>query len=111
IFIALGLLVTAIGFLAARWRRADLNHLEEWGLAGRTFGTVITWFLLGGDHYTAYTFVAVPGLVYGQGAFGMFALPYTVIIYPLVFLTMPRLWQVARNRNYVTGSDYVRDRF
>jgi SSS family solute:Na+ symporter len=111
IFIALGLLVTAIGFLAARWRRADLNHLEEWGLAGRSFGTVITWFLLGGDLYTAYTFVAVPGLVYGQGAFGMFALPYTVLIYPLVFLTMPRLWQVARNKGYVTGSDYVRERF
>jgi SSS family solute:Na+ symporter len=111
IFLALGLLVTVIGFLAARWRRADLNHLEEWGLAGRSFGTVVTWFLLGGDLYTAYTFVAVPGLVYAQGSFGLFALPYTILIYPIVFLTMPRLWQVARNRNYVTGSDYVRDRF
>jgi solute:Na+ symporter, SSS family len=111
IFIALGLLVTGIGFVASRWRRADLNHLEEWGLAGRSFGTVITWFLLGGDLYTAYTFVAVPGLVYGSGAFGLFALPYTIVVYPLVFLTMPRLWQVARNRGYVTGSDYVRDRF
>ena len=111
IVIALGLVVTAIGFGAARWRRADLNHLEEWGLAGRTFGTVVTWFLLGGDLYTAYTFVAVPGLVYGSGAFGLFALPYTVIIYPLVFLTMPRLWQVVRNKGYVTGSDYVKDRF
>ncbi|HEV7679477.1 MAG TPA: sodium:solute symporter [Candidatus Dormibacteraeota bacterium] len=111
IFIVLGLLVTGIGFAAARWRRADLNHLEEWGLAGRSFGTVITWFLLGGDLYTAYTFVAVPGLVYGSGAFGLFALPYTIIVYPLVFLTMPRLWQVARNRGYVTGADYVRDRF
>jgi len=111
IFIGLGGLVTVIGFFAARWRRADLNHLEEWGLAGRTFGTVITWFLLGGDLYTAYTFVAVPGLVYGSGSFGLFALPYTIIVYPLVFLTMPRLWQVARNRGYVTGSDYVRERF
>jgi SSS family solute:Na+ symporter len=111
IFIALGLIVTVIGFVAARWRRADLNHLEEWGLAGRSFGTVITWFLLGGDLYTAYTFVAVPGLVYGSGAFGLFALPYTIIVYPLVFLTMPKLWQVARNRGYVTGADYVRDRF
>jgi len=111
IVIGLGVAVAAIGFGAARWRRADLNHLEEWGLAGRTFGTLVTWFLLGGDLYTAYTFVAVPGLVYGSGAFGLFALPYTVIIYPLVFLTMPRLWQVARNRGYVTGSDYVRDRF
>ena len=111
IVIALGLLVTVIGFAASRWRRADLNHLDEWGLGGRTFGTVITWFLLGGDLYTAYTFIAVPGVVFGLGAYGLFALPYTVLIYPLVFLTMPKLWQVSRNKGYVTGADYVRDRF
>ena len=111
IVIVIGALVTVVGFGASRWRRADLNHLEEWGLAGRSFGTVVTWFLLGGDLYTAYTFVAVPGVVFALGAYGLFALPYTVLIYPLVFLCMPRLWQVSRNKGYVTGSDYVRDRF
>jgi SSS family solute:Na+ symporter len=111
IVIALGVLVAVIGFLASRWRRADLNHLEEWGLAGRSFGTIVTWFLLGGDLYTAYTFVAVPGVVFALGAYGLFALPYTILIYPLVFLTMPRLWQVSRNKGYVTGSDFVKDRF
>ena len=49
--------VTAIGFFASRWRRGDLNQLHEWGLGGRRFGTVIIWFLLGGDLYTAYTFI------------------------------------------------------
>src|ERR1019366_9982753 len=77
----------------------------------RRFGTIVTWFLLGGDLYTAYTFVAVPGVVFALGAYGLFALPYTIIIYPLVFLTMPRLWQVSRNKGFITRSDYVRDRF
>ena len=36
------------------------THLNESGLDGRGFGTFVTWFLLGGDIYTAYTFVAVP---------------------------------------------------
>ncbi|MBJ7593380.1 MAG: sodium:solute symporter [Candidatus Dormibacteraeota bacterium] len=111
IVIAIGVLVTIIGFGASRWRKADLNHIEEWGLAGRSFGTIVTWFLLGGDLYTAYTFVAVPGVVFALGAYGLFALPYTIIVYPLVFLTMPRLWQVSRNKGYITGSDYVKDRF
>jgi SSS family solute:Na+ symporter len=111
IFIILGALVTLLGVAAARWRRARLDHLEQWGLAGRSFGSVITWFLLGGDLYTAYTFVAVPGLVFATGAFGLFAIPYTIIVYPLVYVTMPKLWQVARNKGYVTGSDYVKDRF
>ena len=49
VFVALFALVTVLGFVASRWRAARLDHLEEWGLAGRRFGTVVTWFLLGGD--------------------------------------------------------------
>lgn len=111
IFIVIGVLITGLGLVAARWRRARLDNLDEWGLAGRGFGSVITWFLLGGDLYTAYTFVAVPGLVFAKGALGLFAIPYTIVVYPIVYVTMPKLWQVARNRGYVTGSDYVKDRF
>ena len=71
-----------LGFVAARWKRGDLDLLDEWGLGGRRFGTVITWFLLGGDLFTAYTFIAVPALVFAVGAGGFFALPYTIIVYP-----------------------------
>jgi SSS family solute:Na+ symporter len=111
VFIAVGGVVTVLGVLAGRWRRAKLDSLDEWGLAGRRFGTIVTWFLVGGDLYTAYTFIAVPALVFGKGGIGLFAIPYTIVVYPLVLLTMPRLWQVAHNRGYVTGSDFVRDRF
>ena len=111
IFIALFAFVTVLGFVAARWRRAKLDHLDEWGLGGRRFGTVITWFLLGGDLYTAYTFIAVPALVFGVGAAGFFALPYTIIMYPLVFMVLPRLWTVCRAHGYVTPADFVRGRY
>jgi SSS family solute:Na+ symporter len=111
IFIALFACVTGLGFVAARWRRAKLDHLDEWGLGGRSFGTVITWFLLGGDLYTAYTFIAVPALVFGVGAAGFFALPYTIIMYPLVFMVLPRLWTVCRAHGYVTPADFVRGRY
>lgn len=112
VFIFFFLLVTVLGFVAARWRKGDLDLLHEWGLAGRRFGTVITWFLLGGDLYTAYTFIAVPAAMYGLGAVsGFFAVPYTIIIYPLVFVLMPRFWLICKRRGYVTASDFVRDRF
>src|SRR6266545_2029154 len=105
-------LVTLGGFLAARWRRAESMHsLDEWGLGGRGFGTVITWFLLGGDLYTAYTFVAVPALVYGKGAMGFFAVPYTILIYPILFLVFPKLWAIAHAKGHVTAADFVGDRF
>jgi len=111
VFVVLFGLVTGLGFVASRWRRAKLDHLDEWGLGGRKFGTVITWFLLGGDLYTAYTFIAVPALVFGVGAIGFFALPYTIMVYPLVFLVMPRLWSVCRAHGYVTPADFVRGRY
>src|SRR3954463_8237701 len=99
--------VTWLGFYAARWRKGDLDLLHEWGLAGGRFGTLVTWFLLGGDLYTAYTFIAVPALVFGAGAIGFFAVPYTIIIYPFLFVVFPRLWSVARAHQYVTAADFV----
>jgi SSS family solute:Na+ symporter len=103
--------VTIMGFVAARWRRGDMRLLHEWGLGGKRFGTVVTWFLLGGDIYTAYTFIAVPALLYGAGATGFFALPYTIIVYPIAFIFMARLWSVASARGYVTPADFVRGRY
>src|SRR6201989_2836735 len=101
-------LVTVMGFVAARWRSGPVNeHLDEWGLGGRQFGTWITWFLVGGDFYTAYTVIAVPALVYAVGAFGFFALPYTIIVYPFVFAVMPVLWKVAHANGHVTAADVV----
>ncbi|GAA3745623.1 sodium:solute symporter [Plantactinospora mayteni] len=112
IFTLLFLLVSGMGFVAARWRAPkDINHLDEWGLGGRSFGGWITWFLVGGDLYTAYTFVAVPALLFGAGAAGFFAVPYTIIIYPLVFLVLVRLWSVSHRHGFVTPADFVRKRF
>src|SRR5437763_6329679 len=112
VFIFFFVLVTVLGFVASRWRRGDLDLLHEWGLAGRRFGTVVTWFLLGGDLYTAYTFIAVPAAMYGLGALnGWFAVPYTILVYPLVVVLMPKFWSVCKQRGYVTAADFVRDRF
>ena len=112
IFIVFFLIVTAIGFIAARWRRGDLNQIHEWGLAGRRFGTTVTWFLLGGDLYTAYTFIAVPAAMFGLGALnGWFAVPYTVLVYPIVYVLMPKFWTVCKQRGHVTAADFVKDRF
>jgi len=112
IVVVLFLVVTLTGFAAARWRRAeDMMHLNEWGLAGRGFGTFITWFMLGGDVYTAYTYVAVPALVFGSGAIGMFAVSYTIMVYPIAIIFLPRLWSVSRVHNYVTPADFIRGRY
>ncbi len=112
VFIIFFALVTVLGFVAARWRRGNLNQISEWGLAGRRFGTIVTWFLLGGDLYTAYTFIAVPAAMFGLGVLnGWFAVPYTILVYPIIYILMPKFWSVCKQRGYVTAADFVRDRF
>jgi SSS family solute:Na+ symporter len=111
IFVILFAFITWLGFAAARWRKGDLDLLHEWGLGGRRFGTIVTWFLIGGDLYTAYTFIAVPALAFGAGAVAFFAVPYTIMIYPILFLVFPRLWHVCHKHNYITPADFVRGRF
>ncbi|GAA5184376.1 sodium:solute symporter [Rugosimonospora acidiphila] len=105
------LIVSVMGFIAARWRRPDdMGHLNEWGLGGRNFGSWVTWFLVGGDLYTAYTFVAVPALLFASGSLGFYAVPYTVIVYPMVFVVLVRLWSVSHKHGFVTPADFVRAR-
>ena len=113
VLIVLFLAVTVMGFLATRWRRAEsMESLDEWGLGGRGFGTWVTWFLLGGDLYTAYTFIAVPAAMFALGSVsGFFAVPYTIVVYPIIFVFMSRLWSVSHRHGYVTAADFVRGRY
>src|SRR6188472_1175149 len=113
VLVLLFAVVTVLGFMASRFRRGDtLDSLDEWGLGGRKFGTWVTWFLLGGDLYTAYTFIAVPAAMFATGAVaGFFAVPYTIILYPIIFIFMARLWSVSYRHGYVTTADFVRGRY
>ena len=113
IVIVLFLVVTVMGFMASRWRREGAAaSLDEWGLGGRSFGTVVTWFLLGGDLYTAYTFVAVPAAMFATGSVtGFFAVPYTIVVYPIIFVFMARLWSVSHTHGFVTPADFVKGRY
>jgi solute:Na+ symporter, SSS family len=49
----------------------------------------------------------VPAIVYAVGAFGYFAIPYTIIIYPFLFAVFPRVWSIAHARGYLTAADFA----
>src|SRR3954465_11793204 len=113
VLVLLFALVTVMGFWASRWRRpTSMESLDEWGLGGRSFGTWITWFLLGGDLYTAYTFIAVPAAMWAAGSVsGFFAVPYTIVLYPIIFFFLGRMWSVAPRHGYITTADIVQGRY
>lgn len=112
VFFIVVVIALFVGFIAYLWRKPEtMADIQEWGVGGRKFGTVVVWFLLGGDLYTAYTVIAVPGVASSSGALAMFAITYGIMIYPIVYATMPRLYTISKKRNYVTAGDYVKDRF
>ncbi len=50
--------------------------------------------------------------MYGLGALsGFFAVPYTILVYPLIYMLMPRFWSVCKEHGYVTSADFVKGRF
>jgi SSS family solute:Na+ symporter len=111
VFVVFFAVFVFLGFYGSRWRRGDMNHLAEWALAGRRLGTWLAFFLVGADLYTAYTFVAVPSGVFAKGALYFFAVPYVAITFAIALFFMPRLWALAKEKGYITGSDFVRDKF
>ncbi|MBX8631257.1 MAG: sodium:solute symporter [Thermoplasmata archaeon] len=110
-FLVLFVIFAILGFTAGRWRRGDLGMIGEWALAGRKLGVYLTWFLIGADLYTAYTFVAVPSGVFAKGALFFFAVPYVATTFAIAMITMPKLWTEAKKHGYITSSDFVRDKF
>ncbi len=42
---------------------------------------------------------------------GFFAVPYTIVLYPIIFIFLPRFWSVSHRHGYVTPADFVRGRF
>ncbi len=111
VFISLFIVFIGLGFYGKYWRRGDLNHVHEWSLAGRKLGTTLVFFLIGADLYTAYSFVAIPSGVFAKGALYFFAIPYVMLTFAVALVVMPKLWTLAREKGYITASDFVKDRF
>src|SRR5579885_497654 len=110
-FITLFIAFIILGFYGRYWRKGNLNHVHEWALAGKKLGTTLVFFLIGADLYTAYSFVAIPSGVFAKGALYFFAIPYVMLTFAVALVAMPRLWSLARERGYITASDFVKDRF
>lgn len=111
VFIILFVVFAIIGFLSSRFRRGNGTKLNEWSLAGRKLGAYLAWFLVGGDLYTAYTFIAVPSAEYAKGSIYLYATPYVMATFAVAFVTMATLWKMSRKNNYFTGVDFVKDKF
>ncbi|MEH7545388.1 sodium:solute symporter family protein, partial [Neobacillus vireti] len=102
--------VVLIGFLSGR-DKTNRSSVEEWSVGGRRFGTLLVWFLVGADLYTAYTFLGLTSTAYTGGSLAFFAIPYTIIAYFISYFFLPKLWKFSKNHKITTLADYAKVRF
>ncbi len=111
VFVTILVLTTILGVWSGRWRAGNMSRLQEWGLAGRRFGGITSWFLMTGDLYGAQTIIVIPALIIAKGALGLYFIPFIIVSFVLCFIFLPRFWTVSRHRGYITPIDFVRERF
>lgn len=98
--------IAAFGFLG---RRRPTAVLSDWTVAGRRFGAGTIWFLQAGEVFTTFTFLGLSGLAFTDGVAAFYALPYVPIAFLGLYFLGPRLWRLAKRRQYLTQADFLED--
>lgn len=110
LFMMIGYLVIAliIGVLAGRGRGGSLN---EYVVAGRTLGFVVTAFLMGGAVFSAFSFLGAPGWAFSRGAPALYIIAYTAFGILPWYIIGPKIGNIGRKFNLYTVSGFLHKRF
>jgi solute:Na+ symporter, SSS family len=96
-------LALGLGFLARRGRPMGL---EQWTVAGRSFGAPLVFLLMAGEIYTTFTFLGASGFAYGRGGPAYYILGYGTVAYTLSYFVMPPIWRYAKEHGLYSQSDF-----
>jgi solute:Na+ symporter, SSS family len=102
------LLALGLGFLA---RRGQQISLEQWTVAGRSFGATLVFLLLAGEIYTTFTFLGASGFAYGRGGPTYYILGYGTLAYILSYFLLPPLWRYAKEHRLYSQSDFLAHKY
>jgi len=95
IFVLFVCLYHLVRFCCSQRAKAISDLLHEGGSAGLRFGTLLTWFLVAADLYTAILYAVSGTRLWCRRRRVPIAVPLRIVAYPLFFLVFPRIWYVA----------------
>ena len=96
------ILALGLGFLA---RRGQQMGLEQWTVAGRSFGAPLVFLLMAGEIYTTF-FLGGSGFAYGRGGPAYYILCYATLAYVMSYFLLPPIWRYARDNGLYSQSDF-----
>jgi solute:Na+ symporter, SSS family len=97
------ILALALGFLARRGRQMGL---EQWTVAGRSFGAPLVFLLMAGEIYTTFTFLGGSGFAYGRGGPTYYILCYAPLAYVMSYFMLPPVWRYAKDNGLYSQPDF-----
>jgi len=99
---------SVVGFCAGAGRKMDL---EEWSIAGRSFGLLFMWLLMAGEIYTTFAFLGASGWAYSRGGPALYIMAYITLGYVISFYILPYIWELGRRHGLQTQSDFFEKRY
>ncbi|MBE0404282.1 sodium:solute symporter family protein [Halomonas citrativorans] len=91
--------------------RANMNSLEEWGVAGRSMGPVTLYLLIAAGSVSAYTFMGAPGWAYSKGVAVFYVAIYLAYLALIAWYFGPKVWQFGAEFGHVTQASAIADRY
>jgi solute:Na+ symporter, SSS family len=103
--------VVFVTWIGVRSGRGASGTIEGWIANDRTMGPVLTWFLLGTEIYTAFTFLGLAGFAYINGGGAFYNVATNDVGYALGFFVLPAIGLLGRRYGYLTQSDFIAGRY
>lgn len=99
---------SVVGFRAGAGRKMNL---EEWSIAGRSFGLLFMWLLMAGEIYTTFAFLGASGWAYSRGGPALYIMAYITLGYVISFYILPYIWELGSRHGLQTQSDFFEKRY
>ena len=103
--------VVFVTWIGVRSGRGASGTIEGWIINDRNMGPVLTWFLLGTEIYTAFTFLGLAGFAYSNGGGAFYNVATNDVGYALGFFILPAIGLLGRKYGYLTQSDFIAGRY
>lgn len=108
---AFAIIMLVIGYLSGRGEKNIHQSLSGYYLAGKNLGIIALFFTLFATQYSGNTIVGYAPSAYRTGFSWLQSISFMTIIIGVYLLFAPRLYVIAKKRNFVTPTDWIQHRF
>lgn len=91
-------------YLGVQARRGKDMDMEQWAVGGRSFGSLIIFFLLAGEMFTTFTFLGANGMAYEEGMPAVYA--FNAFYFIVAYWLLPPIWKYAKKNKVLSQADF-----